>query len=633
MILRSLEFSHFGCFANRSFEFRRGLNLVYGPNESGKTTLAIAISAILFGLPAEARRVASQPEGTQALLVLENGQRIVRIARDLKSDEVRLEERNALHQAGDSFQGRVPLTGGDPEVRTEYQEHLRRFFNLPDGPFPTEDLRLLLGACDLNDLARIQPLLGPPPVAVPSPAPPVPQAAEESVKTPEDQAQALEQDRQDYAEGVRYLEWARRQWQDLEANTPELARSDGQIAELEARREQLRQDYARTGLPDPLPEELPVLLAEAAEIRQELVTVGGETARLRDALLKIPGAPWRPALLLSLAAAAGAAAWAWLVPAQWWFGLLPAAALALLLWLWVAIKASAGRASRARLQGQGGVLEERRATAQERQATLDERFERLGLSPSAVAVARMQKNLEHGRQLLAERGEVEGALKALAGKGPVRPANLLPKAELETAEKTLEELAARILQREQQMVHGPAGTDQEAGDANPKEPTGEGKNDGWLPLFSEAAGDDCGRLLLALTDGRHDRLGLDPKRGCLLLGSAGDRQALDTCGQGTRAAVLLVVRLFLLRRLQTTGGLPLVLDEPLAGLDKHRQQEALGYLERLAAQHQIVLCSLDETLLKRAARDRWQVVSLEDGPAPTPSREERSDDVGQLHLL
>ena len=50
MILRSLELKHFGKFAERSFEFRRGLNLVVGPNEAGKSTLIETVPAVLFGV-------------------------------------------------------------------------------------------------------------------------------------------------------------------------------------------------------------------------------------------------------------------------------------------------------------------------------------------------------------------------------------------------------------------------------------------------------------------------------------------------------------------------------------------------------------------------------------------------------
>ena len=50
MILRSLRVDGFGRLADRTFEFGPGLNVVVGPNEAGKSTLAAAIVASLYGL-------------------------------------------------------------------------------------------------------------------------------------------------------------------------------------------------------------------------------------------------------------------------------------------------------------------------------------------------------------------------------------------------------------------------------------------------------------------------------------------------------------------------------------------------------------------------------------------------------
>lgn len=40
----------FGCLANRQFSFEPGMNILAGPNESGKTTLAVFIRMMLFGM-------------------------------------------------------------------------------------------------------------------------------------------------------------------------------------------------------------------------------------------------------------------------------------------------------------------------------------------------------------------------------------------------------------------------------------------------------------------------------------------------------------------------------------------------------------------------------------------------------
>ncbi|MDB5095267.1 MAG: hypothetical protein JWO85_3368 [Candidatus Eremiobacteraeota bacterium] len=50
MKLRSLQVEGFGRLADRSFDFAPGLNVVVGPNEAGKSTLAAALVASLYGL-------------------------------------------------------------------------------------------------------------------------------------------------------------------------------------------------------------------------------------------------------------------------------------------------------------------------------------------------------------------------------------------------------------------------------------------------------------------------------------------------------------------------------------------------------------------------------------------------------
>jgi len=49
MIIQELNMIGFGKFSNRRIQFHQGMNLVYGLNESGKTTLFHFITAILYG--------------------------------------------------------------------------------------------------------------------------------------------------------------------------------------------------------------------------------------------------------------------------------------------------------------------------------------------------------------------------------------------------------------------------------------------------------------------------------------------------------------------------------------------------------------------------------------------------------
>lgn len=50
MHIDKLEIKGFGKFSNRTFVFDRGINMIYGPNEAGKTTLQWFIRAMLYGL-------------------------------------------------------------------------------------------------------------------------------------------------------------------------------------------------------------------------------------------------------------------------------------------------------------------------------------------------------------------------------------------------------------------------------------------------------------------------------------------------------------------------------------------------------------------------------------------------------
>lgn len=57
MILNSAEIKAFGKLTNCSYNFKKGINIVYGNNESGKTTVHRFIEAILFGFHKENSKV------------------------------------------------------------------------------------------------------------------------------------------------------------------------------------------------------------------------------------------------------------------------------------------------------------------------------------------------------------------------------------------------------------------------------------------------------------------------------------------------------------------------------------------------------------------------------------------------
>ena len=50
MIIRRLNIRNFGKIHDRTLEFSPGINVLYGENESGKTTVHTFIKSMLFGL-------------------------------------------------------------------------------------------------------------------------------------------------------------------------------------------------------------------------------------------------------------------------------------------------------------------------------------------------------------------------------------------------------------------------------------------------------------------------------------------------------------------------------------------------------------------------------------------------------
>ena len=50
MIIKEIGLNHFGKFSDTTISLSPGINVIYGPNESGKTTIFTAIGALLFGI-------------------------------------------------------------------------------------------------------------------------------------------------------------------------------------------------------------------------------------------------------------------------------------------------------------------------------------------------------------------------------------------------------------------------------------------------------------------------------------------------------------------------------------------------------------------------------------------------------
>ncbi len=741
MILRSLELKQFGKFAERTVEFRRGMNLVVGPNEAGKSTLLEAVPAVLFGNRNKERYKPWGRQGSsEAALVLEGKQGTVRIERDIISDRVSLQERDDLYQNLFSFEGKASPLGRSSE-RTEYLEQLTRLFGIAEEEVFRSSLFFGQGSLEVSgqgglagkiksllsgfvevDYDRVLESLSDDHFAITRENP----WGKDKTKDREleelrgrlaelekrwngarqgmreleglrlelaELSSALEKDRAEYAQGEQYLAWIRRQWQLLEKKENlnrdfhRVNRESEKVTDLEARRQELHQQLAKTGLPFPMPADLPLLLTEAEEVRKELVRLNGESAPLREQLLACGPPPWKLSALLTLLFAGSAGGAGWWRPEWLNYSALGGALATVLLWgvyLW---RAGLKRAERSRITGQLQVLERQREEAQARLARLDERFEGLGMSPSAVEIVRMQKNLERHQQLCRELSEAESALKVLEKseelkrdrdtltrelavvdermekeRALLQGSHLTPE-ELPGAEEKLQALGAGIRDGEQRLLEL---TRKEAelqgalGDLQQIEDEGERLRERekqlvrrrkalvlaydvlsgavkefrntYLGRFSR----EIGEYLGVVTCGSYTEVNLDEDFNLSLKGRSGQWQPVEHFSRGTADGVYLAVRLALTRQLASGRRLPLLMDDPLVNFDSGRQAETLKALENLSREHQVIFLSHDEGLLRRAAQKRWNVISLDESNSlVNPRNEERRDDAGkgQLYLL
>ncbi len=76
MQIEQLFLESFGIYKSRRLEFGDGLQVVYGPNESGKTTLLAALRQTLFGMPHQSHYAFDGTTTTQARVRLADGRKI-----------------------------------------------------------------------------------------------------------------------------------------------------------------------------------------------------------------------------------------------------------------------------------------------------------------------------------------------------------------------------------------------------------------------------------------------------------------------------------------------------------------------------------------------------------------------------
>ncbi|OEU77511.1 MAG: hypothetical protein BA869_12365 [Desulfuromonadales bacterium C00003107] len=739
MILRSLELKHFGKFGERSFDFRRGFNLVIGSNESGKSTMMEAIPAALFGLRDKDRYKSWGRQGScEAALALENGGCTVRIERELISDRVQLIERDDLYQVLYQFDGKAAPQGRSSE-RAEYLDQLNRLLAVADEDIFRSSLFFGQGDLELADrnglTTRLKALLSgfvevdydrvltslsddyfnitrknpwgkdktrPRQLDELSERIEVLQqrwfAAEQGLKELAslreqiaELSESMEKNRADQISGERYLDWVRKQWQleekegSLRKDYGRIHRESGKVEELEKRRADLENELVKTGLPREMPEELPPLLSEGESIRKDMVTLQAETSALQQELAQQANpARKRPALItvaaVLISLLAGLFGGAFKLPLWGLAGLVTAAFWGLHLWRCFNLGGQ-----RKDLQEQLQIVERRRDEARDRRIDLSNRLEVRGLSTSPVELVRMQKNLESHQHLLGQIREVESALQVLDNSEhlseekdhltrelavlgermeqdkPLRQEELLSAEELPQAEEQLQQLRETIRQNEQQLLdltRREAALQGELSNLQQIEEEGEQLKEREAALLqqrdalavayqllSEAVDEfrrtylerfaaEIGRYLGLLTAGRYQKVRLADDFSLSLPGRGKDWRPVESYSRGTNDAVYFAVRLALTRQLANGMPLPLLLDDPLVNLDQQRLAEALNVLERLSREHQIILFSHDERLLKRATRDRWNVVTLDDqGRSTATVAQEGRNDGKQLSFL
>ena len=103
MLLERIRLKTFGCFQQRDFELHEGINLIFGPNFSGKSTLVNAIFFTLTGKPivprvdASAIKNSKAYKGTAGVQFIENSERYMLYRGTGRQVQLRSEKNGAWH--------------------------------------------------------------------------------------------------------------------------------------------------------------------------------------------------------------------------------------------------------------------------------------------------------------------------------------------------------------------------------------------------------------------------------------------------------------------------------------------------------------------------------------------------------
>lgn len=746
MILRSLELKSFGQFVDRKYEFRRGINLVIGPNEAGKSTMMEAIPAVLFGCKDKKRfRTWARSQHCSAALMLENQQYNVSIERDIDTDAVALRQANDLYQEQCSLVATVPVDE-HCVAKLDYLKLLKRFLGISDerlfrsslflgqGDFPSNaeeikrHMRTLLSGFARGDSTMVLQTIQDDYLAITNDAPWLTKQTSprelEAVQDALDDVYAqrehmqhmikqlqqlrqqieqlqlrLDSDRQEYEKGAEYLVWIQHQWRQVGSADVELdnhclatpvvdVAETTEIADLQRERKQLQQVLVDAGLPAETPAELPRLLASADEIRCGLVALQQQTIPLRKEInaLCFPNTKrWLCLSLLPIAAlvAVGSFYPQWLVSAA-----ATSVAVLGIVWSSFAWRYRRQKLIQRQLEQQIAAIDLRRDQERSQLKELDDEFESYGFAASAIAMVKMQKQLQGHEHIVHRLAEVQMELQQLESDSEgvfdcasaddnsnhsepcvidqhsdVLKEHLHPD-ELPVAKQNLTDLKTSIKKNEvellsllrQEAVLQDRLTDVERLGItenelrwNLDELTQRKEVLGCAyAVLTEAITEfshtnlrtvekEVGKYLRKATLGKYAEIEITENYALRLrrAGQRGKSSALENLSRGTIDLVCLATRLALTRFLANDEFLPFFLDDALVNLDSARLLETVDALERLSREHQIVMFTHDERLYKLASKRRWHIVSLGMRPkrVPMDKKEEVNGHDGQLSLL
>jgi uncharacterized protein YhaN len=448
MILRSVELESFGKFRNQTIEFRRGMNLVIGPNETGKSTLAEAVPAVLFGTDHLEKFKPWGRNSCVAALFFEGRGRTVQVKRNLITDDVELIEKDDLYHILSQFSGKAPLRGRTSACR-EFRDLLESLIGISDeklfratyffGHHPQDwkgdelahKLRSLVSGTAEADYAAILDNLLEDHFALTRSNPwgrdkqrdreyeevcrqlaeqadrqavPVFVEIDNTAELSEQLARLTDElanDRQEHAKGLRYLARVR---SDLETRQLAAARSDQaapqtQTAAPATTPGPLSDQLMAVGLPSSPPRELPEILSEASAIRQELAALQQPLSLLNSREQKIPRMPWI-GLASSIFALGLSAATAWWQDLQFFWVATGTAAVTAGLLGWGGWRYYQAKKASNECRNERSRLDRKKQAALQHQAELSERCESLGLPSSAIDLVRIQKLVTKHRDLL-----------------------------------------------------------------------------------------------------------------------------------------------------------------------------------------------------------------------------------------